>query len=236
MPPIEWQNETTIIVESYSELIVLLDGGYHYSYVPPVYRSVPEENKNPIAWVNPQPLLNWQLDRILQWGTIIDLMIAHYDYPEEYRMLAFGIIAAETQGDHKNVGCDFNNLGQACGIGVMAVVPRSWTQTARNLMNPRINISVGLWMFDSTMKQAVDKYNYKPGREATRAALGGYNCGFKSLVADRCYSFGGFTYSDKVLNYWLPLLETRLQELQNEQVQTEEFLARLFDCAYDSYR
>ena len=182
----------------------------------PTYREVPEENLNPIEWVNPPGLLEWQLDYILRWETLIDIVIQEYDYPEEYKMLALGIIAQETQGDEKVAGCDFNDLGEACGVGVMAIVPRSWTNTAAALMNPRINISIGLWMFDIAMSNAVEKYNFRPGREATRAALAAYKCGWTSLLADNCFSFGGWLYADKILNYWIPLLETRIKELHND--------------------
>lgn len=175
------------------------------------YREVPPEDKNPIEWVNPPWLLDWQMDNILRWRKIVDLMIEAYDYPDEYFMLTLGMIAQESQGI--DMEC-IQWRDEICGIGVMAVTPKSWTNTKEALRNPRVNISVGMWIFDIAMHRSVDGFNFKPGREATRAALAAYNCSWKSLLTDRCASFGGWTYADKVLNYWIPLLETRLEELE----------------------
>ena len=190
-----------------------LDSRDYRVWQPTQYREVPPEDKNPIAFVNPPALLAWQLDRILRWGYLIDIMIEEYGYDDSYYLLALGIIAQETQGDETNVGCDFNNLGEACGVGVMAIVPREWTNTTAALKNPRINISIGLWMYDVIYERALE-LNFKPGKDATRAALAAFNCGWTSLLADNCFSFGGWTYADKVLNYWIPLLETRIGELE----------------------
>ncbi len=174
---------------------------------------------NPIEWVNPPALLDWQMDYILRWGTLIDIVIAEYDYPEEYRMLALGIIAQETQGDEKAPCNDFDTARGNCAVGVMAITSLSWTNTAQELMNPRVNISVGLWLFDIGMRRAVKDFNFRPGRDATRAALASFNCGWTSLLADNCFSFGGWTYSDKVTQYWIPLLQERIDEL-NPPLQT----------------
>lgn len=176
---------------------------------PNQYREVPPEDKNPIQFVNPPALLAFQLDNILRWGVIIEATIIDHDYPDEYYMLALGIIAQETQG--VNMECQ-QWRDEICGVGLMAITPSSWTNTEAKLKNPRINIAIGLWMFDSALKRAVDDFNFRPGREATRAALAAYNCGWASLLADRCAWFGGWAFADKILNYWIPLLETRLGE------------------------
>lgn len=178
----------------------------------PQYREVPPEDKSPIDWVNPPLLLNWQMDNILRWGTLIDIVIYEYNYPPEYQMLVLGIIAQESQGDENIVCMPWRD--EICGIGLMGVTPAAWTNTAAALENPRINISVGTWIFDVAMRRAIRDFNFKPGREATRAALAAYNCGWVSLLDERCASFGGWTYADKVLNYWIPLLEERIGELK----------------------
>ena len=178
----------------------------------PKYREVPPEDKNPIDWVNPPLLLNWQMDNILRWGNLIDIVIYEYDYPPEYYMLVLGIIAQETQGDPKAACLQWRD--EVCGVGVMAVTPAGWTNTGQALQNQRVNISVGTWIFDVAMRRAIEDFNFRPGREATRAALAAYNCGWDSLIENRCADFGGWTYADKVLNYWIPLLEERIGELE----------------------
>lgn len=60
-------------------------------------------------------------------------------------------------------------------------------------------------MLETIMQQAYEK-GYR-GRDALRASLGAYNCGWKSLEADRCFGFGGYAYADQVLNYWYHLLK-----------------------------
>ncbi len=175
---------------------------------PVQYNDVPIEDLNPIEWVDP-----WQTkERITtSWLPIIESVLESGDYPNVTAILMLGIIAQETGGDASVVGCDFNGLGAACGVGVMAIAPQPWTGTISQLMNPTYNIGVGISMFNTIYDQALE-HGFRPGRDATRAALGAYNCSWKSLLADRCYSFGGFTYADKVLNYWLPLLEIYLEE------------------------
>lgn len=175
------------------------------------YTEVPPEDKNPIQFTNPPALLAWQLDNILRWGVIVTATRIDHDYPDEYYMLALGIIAQETQGI--NMECQ-QWRDEVCGVGLMAITPSSWTNTEAKLKNPRINIAIGLWMFDSAMQRAVEDFNFRPGRDATAAALAAYNCGFKSLLANKCAYFGGWTYSWKVLNYWIPLLEERIEQLK----------------------
>ena len=170
------------------------------------YRPVPPEDKNPIEWVDPFQNKERQ---VVRWKPIIDAVLATGDYPNADAMIIMGIIAQETGGDPNVEGCDFNNLGDACGVGVMAIAPQSWTGTKAQLMNPTYNIGVGISMYNTIYNQALE-HGYRPGREATRAALAAYNCGWKSVLADKCYSFGGFTYSDKVMNYWIPLLQIYL--------------------------
>jgi len=40
-----------------------------------------------------------------------------------------------------------------------------------------------------------------------RTALAAYNCGWESLEEDRCIDGGGWDYADKVMTFWLPIVE-----------------------------
>jgi len=41
--------------------------------------------------------------------------------------------------------------------------------------------------------------------------LAAYNCGWDSLNAGKCLSFGGPAYADKVLEFWLPFFEEEIK-------------------------
>lgn len=175
------------------------------------YHAVPPETTI-VEYVFPDHILKWQLARITRWQSLADRVLE--DYPDVPRIIVMGIIAQESQGDPRLV-CDFNGMGEMCGVGLMQVVPRPWTGTKEQLFNPLFNIYNGVWILDSAMKKAVSEYNYRPGDESTRAALAAYNCGWESLHEDRCYYFGGWAYADKVINYWIPLLQGELNDEEN---------------------
>lgn len=80
-------------------------------------------------------------------------------------------------------------------VGVMAVTPRPDWWTREQLFNVRINIYAGMNILANTIEQADGDI---------RTALAAYNCGWESLNAGKCLSFGGYAYADRVLNFWLP--------------------------------
>jgi hypothetical protein len=176
----------------------------------PIYRAVPPENLNPIEWVDP-----WQTKErwTTSWKPIIDNILDGEKYPYVSNLMVMGVIAQETGGD-PNAKCnDFDTSRGTCAVGVMAIAPVPWIGTKAQLMNPTYNIEAGISILNTVYEQALG-HGFRPGREATRATLAAYNCSWESLLADRCYSFGGWAYADKVLNYWTPLL---INYLQGEQ-------------------
>ena len=160
------------------------------------YLPVPEENLNPIDYVIPDFIWSWQSRQILQWKPLIE------ENTSLDPILILALIAQESRGD-ASLDSYFNDIQD--GVGLMQIVPRAWLGTKSQLLNPGYNIATGTSMLESIIEQALEK-GYKPGREALRYALAAYNCGFKSLDAGKCYSFGGWRYADLILNYWYPLL------------------------------
>jgi hypothetical protein len=88
-------------------------------------------------------------------------------------------------------------------IGLMQVSPHEWTDTRARLFNPEINVLYGMYILHS----AIYNRNENPEHNI-RDALGAYNCGWPSLNAGRCYWFGGYTYADNILDFWLPLIRS----------------------------
>ncbi|KKN33278.1 hypothetical protein LCGC14_0805280 [marine sediment metagenome] len=172
------------------------------------YRYTPPEDKNVITFVNPPRILAWQMGRIVRWKYIVDDVLARNDYPYATDIIVLGIIAQESQGDNYAECNDFDTKRGTCAIGLMALTPGNCGLTAEQLKNPAKNIECGTRIINQIIEQAIEK-GFQPGRDATRAAMAAYNCSWASLLADRCYSFGGWTYSDKV-DYWTRLLQDYL--------------------------
>lgn len=163
------------------------------------YRAVPAEDLNPIEWVDP-----WQTkERVtFSWKPIVDTILETGDYPNVDYMLILGMIAQET-GGYNDAECnDFDTERGTCAVGLMAVSPAQCGFTEEQLKNPAINIGCGIYIINIVYDQAIE-HGFRPGREATRAALAAYNCSWPSVLANKCFSFGGFTYSDKIFNYWI---------------------------------
>ena len=178
----------------------------------PQYRSVPPEDLNPISWTNPPRLLYWQMRRITQWDYYIHAALDRNDYHAEINaMLIRGMIAQESQGDNNAVCNDFDTARGTCAVGLMALTPGHCGLTESQLRQPAKNIDCGARIINQVYEQALE-HGFRPGREATSAALASFNCGWPSLLADRCFSFGGWNYAWKGLNYWQPLLEKYLEE------------------------
>ena len=89
-------------------------------------------------------------------------------------------------------------------IGLMQIAVKPWTPSEGSLHNPWVNIEWGMYMLYS----AINHPEHNPYK-SIRRGLAAYNCGWTSLEANRCMYFGGYTYADKVLNFWLPYIEDR---------------------------
>lgn len=173
------------------------------------YLSLPEEDLNPIEWVNPPRIWARQMGRIAQWKPIVDAVLEDNDYQVDY-MTILGIIAQESQGDNDAECNEFDTQRNQCAVGLMALAPGNCGLTASQLKNPAMNIDCGTRIINEVYGQAIE-HGFRPGYEATRAALAAYNCSWESLLANRCYFFGGWTYADKINNYWLLHLTNYLQ-------------------------
>lgn len=174
-----------------------------------IYREAPPM-VDPNFFVQPDKLLDWQAGYISRWDDIINLYLPIR--PELDLFLILSVIGQESQGDEKLVAYnpDFTN-NPAPGVGLMMITPRAWTGTTSWLLLPLNNISVGSFILNTTIRDATEIHNFAPGLDSVRAGLAAYNCGWVSFLADKCYSFGGWTFADKVLLYWYPMLLGRYE-------------------------
>lgn len=115
----------------------------------------------------------------------------------------------------KESGCD-PNAGDVYSdsVGLMQVNPRSLAHlgiSKASLLDPLRNVYWGMRILRKVLEEPVEN----PEGDVRRA-LAAYNCGWASLNAGRCYSFGGYAYADQVLEEWLPPVRAALQEYSAE--------------------
>ncbi len=172
------------------------------------YRAVPPEDLNPIEWVDPYQ----NKERMTTyWLPIINQVLESGDYPNVDALLIMGMIAQESGGDPNPTCNDFDVKRGTCAVGLMAVSPEQCGVTSSQLLSPTVNITCGIRIINIVYGQALE-HGFRPGKDATRAALAAFNCSWSSLLENRCFSFGGWMYSSKILNYWVPLLEKYIEE------------------------
>jgi len=93
-------------------------------------------------------------------------------------------------------------------VGLMQVRATGWTHPdEKKLIQPALNVYWGEYI----LSHAIANQEHNPGHEVRRA-LAAYNCGWESVQADRCLPFGGFTYADRVLGFWLPRMQLAFRE------------------------
>lgn len=114
----------------------------------------------------------------------VELM--HDDFPIDPD-LVLAVMAQES-------GCWVHN--------VMQVTPTHWTTTEARLRDPAVSIEFGMWI----LYNAIHNETENPDADVRRG-LAAYNCGWASLNAGKCLSFGGYAYADKVLDFWLPIVQ-----------------------------
>jgi len=106
------------------------------------------------------------------------------------------VIAQESQG--------FPHVSDVTGshaVGLMQIIPRSWTGTRTQLEQPAFNIYVGMRMLSAVLDQTDGNL---------RRTLALYNCGEVGLDAGRCGRYGGYAYADRIMDYWIPVFRVRL--------------------------
>lgn len=142
----------------------------------------------------------WLVRNVKRWRPLIKRW--QPDMPwlrgEQGVALVMAVIAQESQGFPDAIAGD-----GAASVGLMQVTPRSWTGTTEKLLQPAWNLYMGMRILNGAIDVA--------GGDV-RKGVAAFNCGFESLEAGRCYSFGGYAYADRVLGYWRPVFTRALEE------------------------
>jgi len=116
------------------------------------------------------------------------------EFPELDPALVLAVMAQESQG------FPYAQSGDRHGsIGLMQVIPRSWTGTRTQLLNPAYNLYVGMRML-----------NFSTQKWGVRLGLAHYNCSEEGVRNDACGSKGGLNYADRILDYWVPVFRATL--------------------------
>jgi hypothetical protein len=141
----------------------------------------------------PEPPPDWIVYNVNRYQPLYERW--QPSFPEIPIAVVKAIIAQESQGINGQVSID----GHA-SVGLMQIIPRSWTGTAEQLHDPAYNIYRGMWILSSALDQS--------GGDMLMA-LALYNCGEKvwehltnPMV---CGSKGGRFYAIRVLTYYCPL-------------------------------
>ena len=125
------------------------------------------------------------------WRHLVDLHIDDFEYLNDSD-LAVSVIAWESWGNRYAEAVSPNGN---MDVGLMMITADRWAGSYEDLKDPSFNVWTGMWILDNILQKTDGD---------TRWALAAYSCGFESLEADKCYSFGGWTYADNILNYVYP--------------------------------
>jgi len=159
----------------------------------------------------------WLIQNVTRWLPLVERW--HTDFPELDPAWILGVIAQESQG--------FPHVQDITGsnaVGLMQIIPRSWTGTQTQLEQPGFNIYIGMWMLSATLQQTDGNL---------RRALAGYNCGLIKLDANgpkqvyNCGLYGGYAYADRIIDYWVPVFRIRLAEEAMTPDRVGDWLAKL---------
>jgi hypothetical protein len=135
----------------------------------------------------------------------------------------------------KESNCDPGGMDTfSDSTGLMQVNPHNLGLSKADLLDPTRNIWWGMRILTRTLTDP----DHNPAGDV-RTALAAYNCGWDSLEAGRCYSFGGYVYADSVLEEWVPPLRAALfdyaanpPEALGKWKVREDVLAWLADWGY----
>ncbi len=141
----------------------------------------------------PEPPPDWIIFNVNRFQPVFERW--RPTFPDVPIAVIKAVMAQESQGINGLTSIDGHN-----SVGLMQVIPRSWTGTAKQLQDPAYNIYRGTWILSSALDQS--------GGDMLMA-LALYNCGEKvweyltnPMV---CGSKGGRFYAIRVLTYWCPL-------------------------------
>lgn len=165
-------------------------------------------------WPTPVPTLTWPevyaaqgveitatktVRRCLKYRPLIDRWNPDFGLDPA---LIFAVMAQES-ACYENAS---DESGSADSVGLMQVIPAGWTTTHDRLSDPAINIYWGMRILWLTLNDDVNNPEHD-----LRRALAAYNCGWESLDAGKCYEFGGYTYADRVIDFWLPYVQEAMK-------------------------
>jgi hypothetical protein len=141
-----------------------------------------------------------KVDRCLFYLSVVEQWLnlepAEFEYLDD-PVLVLAVGAAES-------GCDMKVVSSVGALGIMQVMPKSWTAPPDMLAIPRVNIYWGMWILDGAMEIAFEEGN------DLRYALAYYNCSYEKVHEDMCGTRGGLHYADDVLDFWYPLIEKEM--------------------------
>jgi soluble lytic murein transglycosylase-like protein len=149
------------------------------------------------AWLGEDVTADLVVKRCLKYRVLIDR------WNPDFHLDPALVMAVMAQESHCAPGA--TDPGGVASVGLMQVIPRSWTATAGTLEDPATNIYWGMRILWLTLND--DKHN--PTHDVA-LALGAYNCGWPKLAADDCGSMGGIHYAERVLGFWLPRIVAEL--------------------------
>lgn len=160
---------------------------------------LPTEAPTPTPTLDPVVHIGTEaaLDAVLPWGPAIEMFTEGRVSTE----LVLAVMAAESGGRS-----DAISPAGACGL--MQVIWKPWYDISKsNLCSSNFaNIRLGIHILVS----AID--NAKANGYGLRYGIAYYNCSEISVHSDKCGSYGGLHYADRVLNFWLPRVRMRIAD------------------------
>ena len=137
------------------------------------------------ATPTPFALPYFALPQAEYWRPVVDQYISEFPNLEVDWVIA--VIAKESWGNRYMLN---ENRDGTVDVGLMQVTADRWAGAYEDLHHPNYNVWTGMWILNQTLEKTDGDLRW---------ALAAYNCGFASLEADRCYSWGGWVYADQVL-------------------------------------
>jgi len=148
------------------------------------------------------------MQRCVRYLPIVERWGAPDTFPDLDPALVLAVMAQESACRESAT----DETGSGNSIGLMQVIPASWTTTEERLRDAGTNIYWGMRILDLTTHD--EKQNPE---HSVRRALGAYNCGWESLNAGKCFDFGGYVYADKVLEFWMPVAKEHINAYASKE-------------------
>jgi soluble lytic murein transglycosylase-like protein len=139
----------------------------------------------------------WIIKNVMRWQPIVETYTDEYPYVTQE--LVLGVIAKESRGIPyvQDTALAYDDGWGA--VGLMQIIPFSWRPERAWLKIPENNIQYGVLILNQVVRE-----------HGVRKGLAVYNCGLVGVEANRCGRFGGYTYADEIMNYWMPEFKREL--------------------------